>query len=619
MDKKTIKEVKNREDIINLLESIIIPSFENRKMYIKDLGHYSEEAADFEQFSRLVLGLTPYLKCRFNDEILQMVLRELESYICPDSDKYINILEKPDNSQIYCEMFAPLFFIYIFRDECDNFISKNKENISNWFSIILDLNFGNNWIWFQIMVNTLLYKIGVKEFDYKLNDKHQKRLNSLYVDDGYYIDGNNGYFDYYNTFSFFFYSLIYVKLMSEEDSKHCTIFMEQARKFSDIYISFFNDEGINIPYGRSLIYRFAVLGYASAQVYSNIQIIEWGYLKDLLFKSINNWIKKDIFLNNMYLSNGFYYENQNILEDYNAYGSPFWAFKAFIFLADENDKFWESDRQDFKLLKKEILIKNVIIKEYEGEQYLFPIINDNKGYKCTLYHDKYEKTVYSTLFGFNITKGDSMTTVGIDNNQYISLDGVSCIKLNLLYTLLISKDILLTKYDFFNSTIEEYKFIQMPFILHVYLIKSDSRVLFIEGSSPVEDSELKILNCNGWCIAKNNYQMSGIKSVGSLGFEKVIKQTPNSNVMYKKNQVPICIYEINKGVSIHSTITVCCRDIPQVMLEPKITNNHDTISITFGDLDYKFNIENQSVKTLGKKVKYIKNFIRLIKILLGKV
>ena len=48
---------------------------------------------------------------------------------------------------------------------------------------------------------------------------------------------------------------------------------------------------------------------------------------------MQSWFREAIFTENGILNVGYAYPNLNMAENYNAAGSPYWAFKAFLLLA----------------------------------------------------------------------------------------------------------------------------------------------------------------------------------------------------------------------------------------------------------------------------------------------
>ena len=82
-------------------------------------------------------------------------------------------------------------------------------------------------------------------------------IDSMYIGDGWYVDGKVTQRDYYVAFAFHYYGLIYATFMKEEDPEWSERFIERATLFAQDFIYYFDEDGEALPYGRSQIYRFA--------------------------------------------------------------------------------------------------------------------------------------------------------------------------------------------------------------------------------------------------------------------------------------------------------------------------------------------------------------------------
>ena len=582
---------ENREDIIDFLELLLQPYISDRYLsYQKQLAWYSSKLSQFECFSRFLLGVTPYLKHRFDQDLFDKTLTRIDQYINPSSSSYLGTEQFTKSSQINVELFSLLFFLYTYREEASDYITGNSNIINDFFSKIFHYPFSKNWICFQIIANALLYRIGVREFDYDLSRKLNQQLDEIYVDEGYYLDGSQGVLDYYNHFGFFYYLTIYVRIMKDEDPETCDKYREHIRRFIPIYFSYFSDSGRNVPEGRSLIYRFGVLAFAGALVYLGEEIVDYAYLKDLIFRSLEEWKKQDIFNDKGFLSCGYYYENDNVLENYNSYGSPYWALKPFVILMGEDDRFWKQERSDFSVLRKNLTLPDAVIRTYEGEQYLFPVLK-REGYRWSSYSDKYEKNVYSTLFGFNVSKGTQYDMVSFDSSFCITYDEQTYIPKSFITSEIISENIIKTYFRFHDIEITQYQLIQIPSILNIYLIRSESDFIMHEGSFPVADEQCLTRNIKDCLILDNRKQISAIRSVSEEGEAYICHSMPNTNVFYRKTVFPACRYRIHKGYSYHMTEVIGCGKLPDHETQISAKRADDHLIVDFGTIHFEIGID----------------------------
>ncbi|MBS6642772.1 MAG: DUF2264 domain-containing protein [Clostridiaceae bacterium] len=606
-------DIVSKEEVLDLLEYLLVPYLykksDNKK---KVLAVYDIKVQNFEQFSRLLLGVTPYLYNKNDVTMAKYTAEKLLSFINPENDLFCEITYEIENTQLFVEMFSPLFFLYTCQKQLEpDFIDKNKDIIITWFSKIDKCVYKNNWIWFQLLVNTLLYKLGLRSWNKRVNEELHKKLDQIYYKDGLYFDGPGGPIDYYNSFAFQFYSLIYVHLMKDEDSENIQKYRERAKSFSQIYFSFFSDSGVSIPYGRSLIYRFGVLAYLGALIYSEEEVIPWCYVKDLIKKNLNQWMHQDIF-NDSFLNIGFYYENMNIMEDYNGFGSPYWAFKVFVLLLSDNKAFWDAPIKKFCVNKKELYIDPYLnLYNHNGEAYLFPIIK-HLPYKNANFNDKYEKFVYSSLFGFNVSKDCLYGTIAIDSTLAISQDGETFITRKSISSELVENNIIKSIWNV-NSQIciTSYSIVELPWNIRIHFIESNDDFYMVEGAFPVKKENIKISEMRDGVLIGNDFQQSGIKS-WSGGLCRVENLFPNTNLFFRQTLVPICHYYIKKGCSY--VVTGAYGDKTNTnTIKPNITINvqgKEHICININGKMYTLNYTN-----IGKRNKsQLKMFERLKRI-----
>src|ERR1700712_697326 len=110
--------------------------------------------------------------------------------------------------------------------------------------------------------------------------------------------------------------------------------------------------GSAIPFGRSMTYRFAMVGFWGALGFADVELpapLTWGVVKGILLRHFKWWsTQKDIFNNDGTLSLGYSYANMYLTENYNSPGSPYWCCLAFIPLAlPETHPFWAASEEPY--------------------------------------------------------------------------------------------------------------------------------------------------------------------------------------------------------------------------------------------------------------------------------
>ena len=113
-------------------------------------------------------------------------------------------------------------------------------------------------------------------------------------------------------------------MCAESDPERSRKFRERAQKFLLDFIYYFAPTGEAIPFGRSMVYRFAVIASFSAFALADIDPpapLEWGHIKGFVLRHLRSWAgNKDIFKSDGTLNIGYGYDNMNMIENYNAPG-----------------------------------------------------------------------------------------------------------------------------------------------------------------------------------------------------------------------------------------------------------------------------------------------------------
>ena len=87
--------------------------------------------------------------------------------------------------------------------------------------------------------------------------KMLSRLMGWYRGDGWFLDGNNRAFDYYNPWGFQLFNNMIYKYDSIWRKQFGEIIEKTTSEFSQNYIYMIGRDGGPVPWGRSLSYRFA--------------------------------------------------------------------------------------------------------------------------------------------------------------------------------------------------------------------------------------------------------------------------------------------------------------------------------------------------------------------------
>jgi hypothetical protein len=404
--------LNTRRDFEKCLKDIIDPikRFYTRGSAGLDLGgggvNYGRDIALMEGFSRILWGLAPFFAGGSRDPDFEKIyLDGIISGTDPSSEEYWGIAD--DEDQRLVEMAAIGLGIILAPDKLWAPLSEaEKRNFYNWLSQINSLkSCANNWQMFPVLVNLGFKTVGMP-YDKEVVERSLERIESYYRGDGWYTDGNTDQIDYYIAFAIHFYSLIYAKVMEDEDKTRSLIFKERAREFIKDFIYYFADDGSALAFGRSLTYRFAQCCFFSACVFAGVEALPLGVMKGIITRNIEWWLSKPIFHNAGALSVGYAYPNLCMSEFYNSSTSPYWALKSFLVLAlPEDHPFFKVEPSPLPPLDELHIIKhaNMVIQRMNGSVYAITA-GQYASWGPTHTAEKYSKFLYSSEHAFSVPR-----------------------------------------------------------------------------------------------------------------------------------------------------------------------------------------------------------------------
>ncbi len=430
----------SKEDYIKCLEKIIAPL---KSYYTPGCAgikcgntgvHYGEAAALMEGFTRVLWGLAPLWGGDGNiSDFDNICLKGIINGTDPESPEYWGKVE--DYNQRIVESAAlGLALVLAPHKVWEPLNDKQKDNFHKWLLQINEAKaWGNNWKFFAVLVNLGLKNVGVS-YSKELIAHGIECFHSYYTGDGWYTDGIDGRVDYYIGFAIHFYSLIYAKVMEKDDPENSRKFKERACIFAKDFIYWFDNEGRALAFGRSLTYRFAQCAFWSACVFAGIEPFSLGVMKGIISRHIKWWLSQPIFDNAGVLTIGYAYPNMNMAEDYNAFGSPYWALKSFLILALPDDhEFFKVKAEPLPELDGVHVIPkaDMIIQHFGSYNVALTAGKINVAH----YAEKYSKFAYSSKYGFSVsrsyiniayTAADSMLAFEIDDMIYVRRECTDC-------------------------------------------------------------------------------------------------------------------------------------------------------------------------------------------------
>lgn len=431
--------LNTRNDTVKLFLDIIRPL---KPFYSPDHGflslgntgvHYGGKSAGMEGFSRILWGLGP-LWSADNSSLQKEEQEEIKEWLdiyregiihgtSPEDEEYWGDIFDCDQKMV--EAAAVVFAIAINREKLWEPLERTeKENLYGWLKQMNDYDMPeNNWRYFRILTNMMFLLFGLEWSEERMEEDF-RLIDSFYTGEGWYFDGNPGQIDYYVAFAIHYYGLIYAKLMAGIDTERCRILKERSTRFYKDFVYWFADNGEEIPFGRSLTYRYAHCGPFGAMAYGELDV-DYGVLKNLTLRNLESWMKRPVFDHSGVLTIGYGYPNLFMSENYNGCGSPYWCNKAFLILGLSDDHpFWQAEPRHYPYKPKKLLPHPHMIITHDPYDHVLAYV---AGQHLKNDHgrgaEKYEKFVYSNQFGFSVSRGTSLAEGAFDNTLAVSAKG----------------------------------------------------------------------------------------------------------------------------------------------------------------------------------------------------
>ncbi len=550
---------KNREDYINLLLEIINPlkEFYSLEKALLHLGHtsthYEDKTIPMEAFSRVLWGLVPMWAGGGSNKKFEEIYRcGITAGTNPTNIEFWGGCR--DYDQKFVEMAALAYAILMVPEKVWNPLTeKEKDNLAQWLNQINVYKCSDsNWQYFCILTNIALKSVG-KEYSEAMLKQGLDKIETYYVGDGWYKDGLQGARDYYTAFALQFYSIVYSMFMEKEDPKRCEKFRERAIAFGKDFVYWFSSEGSAVPFGRSATYRFAQVAFFSICVVAGIEVFPLPVMKGIITRHIDYWVKLPIYDNQKLLTIGYAYPNLIMSEGYNAPGSPYWALKAFAFLAlPKEHEFWRCEPVELPEMDSVKYLKNaeVIVQRREDNVTLFTPGMMNV-HQQPNYEEKYSKFAYATKFGFSVSRSqrnmeeaapDSMLAFQI--YEHIFVKG----KINNFEIKKDSLQILWSPIEGIEVktilTVKESEYER----LHEIESAFDCVAYDCGFAVPIDASEeFSILEDERTAGVKCYKKYCKVELCEGNGYGKVIEASPNTNLLYSKTAIPSINYVIKKG------------------------------------------------------------------------
>lgn len=529
---------------------------------------FGERAVHLEGFARILWGLVPYLAQNEYSELYERILLGLSNGVNPDHEEFWG--RPGDYDQRLVEMavfgYALCFLPKMFWEPLDK---KAKRNLARWLSTINTRKIPDcNWIFFRILVNCGLKKVGSDEYREDILRESLSTIAKFYLKDGWYNDGypeERRARDYYVPWALHYYGLIFARCCSGINPTMAGRFREHAALFAKDFLYWFDEDGAALPYGRSLTYRFAQGAFWGALAFADVEALPWGQVKGLHLRNLRWWFKQPFFSETGLQSIGYTYPNLHMAERYNSPNSPLWSFKAFIPLSlPESHPFWQAEE---KAVDKEMDVRlqeqaGFIVCDSVASGHLHVLSSGQwtPGESNEHNHmaEKYSKFAYSAYFGFNV----ATDTYGLDklapDNMLLLDHGDRWYRYRTsTKNHTATKDYLYSEWIPFSGTeVGTYLIAHGAWSVRIHRVRSDTILSSAEGgfalpfterfSTVPEELDASVADQS---YGKTELGFSGIRNLFADRRGKCIVANSNANIIHPRTIIPTLLGELPPGVN----------------------------------------------------------------------
>jgi hypothetical protein len=562
IDNNELKTKQDLQDSLVQLTNPLKPYFTKGSAGLH-LGNTSASYADYissmEGFSRVLWGLAPLTAGGRDSGLWETFVQGVKNGTNPEHEEYWGDVKHYDQRLV--EMAALGFSLALTPEKIwEPLNEQEKNNFSKW---LLQINnhhlYDCNWLFFRVLVNLGLKKVGAG-YDKDKVDDALDRIDKFYIGDGWYTDGIGGHSDYYVPFAIHYYSLIYAKLMENEDPQRSSLYKERAAIFAKEFICWFSKDGSAIPYGRSLTYRFAQSAFWSALAYAEVDVFSLGVIKGLILRNLRWWFNQPIFDADGRLTIGYAYPNLVMAENYNSPCSPYWALKTFLPLCfEDNHPFWAVEEEELPE-HKELCVQQkphlVICKNKSNSN----VLAFNTGHLSTNEHThtsaKYEKFVYSTVFGFSVPRAewgigqgafDSMLALSEEDNIYRVKRYCEEYK--------IENNVIYSRWKPWSDVdVRTWLVCGNPWHVRIHLINTARTLDTAEGSFALglehkdfAKVDYETITDEKKALIKSQCGVSGIVNLQGERTSQVVFPNSNTNIMHSRTAIPTLVGKLRPG------------------------------------------------------------------------
>ncbi len=557
--------LRSRADLeraaVQLIEPLIPLLSEGKaRLHLGETGAvYPASIAEMEAFARPLWAIVPMLagNCESVGPIWANWREGIINGVNPEHPEYWGEVEDYDQRLVEMAVFgmgmalAPEEFFFSLPETA-------QKNLWAWLDQINHHDMPkNNWTFFRVLVNMGFMVCG-QPYDAERLEKDFAMIEEHYEGDGWYFDYFNQR-EYYTMWAFHFYGLVYARVMGERDPQRSAEFISRGKLMAKDFACWFDETGEALPYGRSLTYRFAQGAFYAALALAEAETPEftYGMMKHLLLSNMRKWFQKPIFTRDGVLTIGYNYPSLLMAEGYNAFGSPYWAMKSFAALAlPEDHPFWQAkeERYDAPPVSRQPHARMLVTRSVDSS-HVMAYAAGNRAHEHSHDEAKYEKFVYSTVFGFSVTKAQKLLKDGAyDNMLALSEDGdtyhprYGCEEFD------IGEDhVTSVWHPFAGVTVRTVVYPHGEWHVRVHTIETDRVLYAAEGGFALARDgagRAELIEEPGRAAAIAPWGVSGVLSLAGYDRGIVVLPEPNTNLMAPRTLLPTLTARLEPGTHV---------------------------------------------------------------------
>ncbi|MFI8424965.1 DUF2264 domain-containing protein [Streptomyces sp. NPDC085479] len=212
----------------------------------------------------------------------------------------------------------------------DRLTDSTRHRVADWLRPALAPSpVDNNWWLFGLTVAGFLQDAGDgTDRAAATVDRSLARIEEWYLGAGWYSDGDNRAFDHYNSWALHLYPVLHAHLAG--DRALLDRYGPRLRAHLADHARLFDATGAPVPYGRSLIYRFAAAAAPWLGTLTGHTPLTPGATRRLASGSLRYFLDRGATDARGLLTLGWHGPHAPLVQPYSGPASPYWAAKGFL-------------------------------------------------------------------------------------------------------------------------------------------------------------------------------------------------------------------------------------------------------------------------------------------------